>query len=90
MRVLKWIAERTSGATEARKTPIGFVPNYQDLSWEGLEFTADQFDALMAIDANEWTAECESQYRYFEKFGDVTPQKMEAQRQLTAQRIKDL
>jgi phosphoenolpyruvate carboxykinase (GTP) len=87
MRVLKWIAERAQSSVEAVETPIGYVPNYEDLSWNGLDFSAEQFATLMNIDADEWAAECASQQRYFQQFGDKTPAKIEAQRQLTLQRI---
>ena len=87
MRVLKWIAERAQNSVEAVETPIGYVPNYEDLSWKGLDFSAEQFATLMNIDADEWTAECASQQRYFQQFGDKTPAKIEAQRELTLQRI---
>ena len=87
MRVLKWIAERAQSSVEAVETPIGYVPNYEDLSWNGLDFSAEQFATLMNIDADEWTAECASQQRYFQQFGAKTPAKIEAQRQLTLQRI---
>ncbi|MDB2533444.1 phosphoenolpyruvate carboxykinase (GTP) [Porticoccaceae bacterium] len=87
MRVLKWIAERAQNSVEAVETPIGYVPNYEDLSWKGLDFSAEQFATLMNIDADEWTAECASQQRYFQQFGAKTPAKIEAQRQLTLQRI---
>ena len=87
MRVLKWIAERAQNSVEAVETPIGYVPNYEDLSWNGLDFSAEQFATLMNIDADEWTAECASQQRYFQQFGDKTPAKIEAQRELTLQRI---
>ncbi|MGB1158130.1 MAG: phosphoenolpyruvate carboxykinase (GTP) [Porticoccaceae bacterium] len=89
MRVLKWIAERTQNRANAHETPIGHVPAYEDLSWDGLEFTEHEFNTLMTIDAGEWTAECESQQRYFDTFGENTPQKMVAQCQLTAQRVAD-
>ena len=56
MRVLKWIAERTQGIADAKETAIGHIPSYQDLSWEGLDFTAKQFDSLMEINSQEWIA----------------------------------
>jgi phosphoenolpyruvate carboxykinase (GTP) len=87
MRVLKWIAERTQNSAKAIETPIGYVPHYEDPSWDGLDFSPEKFATLINIDAGEWTAECASQQRYFEQFGDKTPAKIEAQRQLTSQRI---
>lgn len=90
MRVLKWIAERTQGIADAKETAIGHIPSYQDLSWEGLDFTAKQFDSLMEINSQEWIAECESQQRYFKKLGDLMPGKMIAQAELTMEHVKNL
>ncbi len=90
MRVLKWIAERTQGIADAKETAIGHIPSYQDLSWEGLDFTAKQFDSLMEINSQEWIAECESQQRYFKKLGDLMPSKMLAQAELTMEHVKNL
>ncbi len=44
----------------------------------------------MNIDVAEWTAECESQQRYFQQFGDKAPQQMEAQRERTLERISQV
>ena len=90
MRVLQWIANRTQNRAEAHEQPIGYVPTYEDLNWDGLDYSSESFAELMNIDADEWTSECESQQRYFNKFGDKTPKQMEQQRLHTMQRISDL
>ena len=87
MRVLQWISERTRNRAGSREAAIGHVPSYQDLNWEGLELSNERFDELMSIDVDEWTAECESQQRYFSQFGADIPEQMEAQRQTTLARI---
>jgi phosphoenolpyruvate carboxykinase (GTP) len=88
MRVLKWIAERTQGVAKADETAIGHVPAYKDLSWDGLKFSEEQFDSLMSINSQEWIDECESQRRYFGKLGDLIPDKMDAQVELTLERVR--
>src|SRR5271156_24005 len=50
MRVLKWIVERVKGTAAARRTPVGWVPRREDLEWRGLDFSAQRYEALMAID----------------------------------------
>ncbi|OFW20180.1 MAG: phosphoenolpyruvate carboxykinase [Acidobacteria bacterium RIFCSPLOWO2_02_FULL_59_13] len=58
MRVLKWIVERCQGRASARESSIGWVPDYEDLEWKGLEsFTQEQFRAVMAIKHDEWKLE---------------------------------
>lgn len=58
MRVLKWIVERSQGRARASETAIGWVPEFDDLMWTGLEgFGRDKFAAMTSIDKSEWAAE---------------------------------
>lgn len=50
MRVLKWIVERSTGKAFAKETPLGWMPQYSEINWDGLEFSEEQYDALMAYD----------------------------------------
>ncbi|HMY00570.1 MAG TPA: phosphoenolpyruvate carboxykinase (GTP), partial [Agitococcus sp.] len=43
MRVLKWIIDRCENRAQGEETPIGIVPRYADLLWEGSEFSAEQY-----------------------------------------------
>ena len=51
MRVLQWIVERSRGKAYALESPIGWMPRYQDLNWDGLDdFAEADFLTAMAID----------------------------------------
>ncbi len=49
-RVLAWIVGRVNGGANAKETPIGMMPRYEDLTWEGLNYSAEEFKKLMTFD----------------------------------------
>lgn len=49
-RVLAWIVNRQNGCAKARETAIGFVPTYEDIDWDGLEYSKETFEELMTYD----------------------------------------
>ena len=38
-KVLKWIVDRVHGRAQGKETPIGWTQQYEDMNWEGLEFS---------------------------------------------------
>ena len=67
MRVLKWIVERVEGKAGAKDTPIGFVPRYEDLDWQGLDFSRETFEKLTDVDRGAWREEVKDHARLFEQ-----------------------
>jgi phosphoenolpyruvate carboxykinase (GTP) len=57
MRVLKWIVDRVRAGGRAKETPIGWMPRYQDIEWEGLDYPREKFEELQAFDRAAWRAE---------------------------------
>jgi phosphoenolpyruvate carboxykinase (GTP) len=72
-RVLKWIFERTSGADNAVKTPIGYLPKEGALDTTGLDISKDNIKELFAIDNKAWKKEADELGHYFSIFGDRLP-----------------
>src|SRR5215210_700872 len=57
MRVLKWVVERSRGKSVGVETPLGWMPRYDDMDWRGLDFSREQFNAVMNIDRDMWLKE---------------------------------
>jgi phosphoenolpyruvate carboxykinase (GTP) len=81
MRVLEWVMKRIDGKVQGQETVFGTVPNYEDISWEGLAYDKDTFEQLMSIDQDNSRREFEDQQRLFGEFGDKLPAELEQIRQ---------
>ena len=74
MRVLKWIVDKVKGKAYAIESPLGWVPRYKDLNWEGLEdFTPQMFNEIMSVDTEAWKEEILSHDELFAKLYDNLP-----------------
>jgi len=89
MRVLKWIVERVGGKADAVESPIGQMPTFGDITWDGLDYAQDTFDHLMQVDRAGAMADAEEQSELFGRFGDKLPGEMEDQRQAQIKRLSD-
>jgi phosphoenolpyruvate carboxykinase (GTP) len=67
------VVERIDGQAAAVETPIGHVPTPESLDTAGLDLTADQLAAALAVDPAEWQAEVPQIQEWFERFGDDLP-----------------
>lgn len=89
MRVLKWIVQRCGFGAHALETSIGWVPQYEDLDMKGLEgeITAEKFDGMQKIDAEEWQRELLMQDELFFKLYSSLPKELIFQRELLISRL---
>ena len=88
MRVLKWIVDRIKQKVDAKSNSFGFVPNYEDINWSGLEFNSDIFKDLTNIPKSEGLQEIEEVGNHFDKFGSSLPEELENQRKELHQRLE--
>jgi phosphoenolpyruvate carboxykinase (GTP) len=56
-RVLAWVFRRCDGDAEAVESPIGLLPAAGAIDIEGLDVSAEDMQALLAVDAEEWKAQ---------------------------------
>jgi phosphoenolpyruvate carboxykinase (GTP) len=82
MRVLKWIVERARTRVPATETPLGWAPQYENMTWDGLDFSKEDFEKVMATDTELWKNEILSHEELFIKLYDRLPKELIAVREL--------
>lgn len=87
MRVLQWIIERANDKADAIESPLGYMPRYQDINWEGLEYDENRFKTLMLVDPKAGQIEADDQEKFFNSLEDKLPRQLEQQRQLFLKRL---
>ena len=73
MRVLDWIIGRCEGQAEAIETAIGYVPKYDDLHWQGSDFSKEEFQFVTDLSKDDWLKELKNHDALFTKLGDHVP-----------------
>jgi len=73
MRVLDWILQRSEDKVTARDTPIGGLPEIDDINLEGIDTSRETLSNLLEVDRGAWRDELESINDYLREFGDHTP-----------------
>jgi phosphoenolpyruvate carboxykinase (GTP) len=87
MRVLKWVVDRAHGRALGRETPIGWMPRYEDIEWNGLEFSREKFDELQVFDRAAWRREVIGHEEMLIDLHDHVPSEMIYERELLICRL---
>lgn len=87
MRVLKWIVDRTKGRALARETPIGWMPRYEDMEWNGMDLSKEKFEELQRFDREAWRKEVIEHEELFIGLHDHLPKEMVYERELLICRL---
>jgi phosphoenolpyruvate carboxykinase (GTP) len=84
MRILEWIVKRAKGKAMAIESPIGWMPRFQDINWEGVDdFSEADFLKAMSIDRSDWDKELLQHDELFIRLYDRIPKEMMAIKALT-------
>ena len=78
-RVLAWVVDRLENEADGVDSPVGVLPNREDLPLEGLEISESDLDALFDVDKNSWLAECDLTEEYFSQFDGRVPAELQAE-----------
>jgi phosphoenolpyruvate carboxykinase (GTP) len=88
MRVLEWMLRRIEGRAGAQEHLFGLTPRYEDLRWDGLAFTPEQFQAVTAIDRAAWQEELGLHEQLFAQLASRLPAELPATRSRIGQRLQ--
>jgi phosphoenolpyruvate carboxykinase (GTP) len=72
-RVIEWIFGRCSGEDDAVETAIGYLPAPGAIDTTGLDVTADDLAALLAVDPAAWVSELAAIEEHYARFGSKIP-----------------
>lgn len=87
MRVLKWIVDRVHGRGMAVESPIGWMPRFEDIHWDGLDFSSEAFYDLMAVGRDAGTMEAHAHEELFDRFMDRLPKEFTFEREMLRSRL---
>jgi len=78
MRVLKWMIDRLEGQAGAgTEHAFGVSPRFEDIHWDGLAFSADQYRTVTHIDRAAWAKELELHAELFTQLAYHLPRELE-------------
>jgi phosphoenolpyruvate carboxykinase (GTP) len=87
MRVLKWMLDRIEGKVQGETHVFGVSPSYQELEWEGLPFTPEQFRQVTGIDLPAWEKELALHHELFQQLEHKLPQELKDTKAKIEQRL---
>ncbi|MYR07174.1 phosphoenolpyruvate carboxykinase (GTP) [Gordonia sp. SID5947] len=87
-RVLEWIVGRIEGENEGVSTPIGIVAKPDEIDMDGLgDVPAEDIEAALAVNAEEWRQEIPLIEELFEFVGDKLPTSLQDELDQLKQRL---
>ncbi len=87
MRVLQWMLGRIEGEAEGEEHVFGVSPRYDDLSWDGMEFSQAQFESVIGIDHAAWQQELALHEQLFEQLAHNLPDALRATKAMIEVRL---
>ena len=77
MRVLKWMIDRIEGRGQGEEHAFGISPRYDDIHWNGLDFSREQYNTVTHIDKAAWAQEMALHGELFTQLAYHLPQALQ-------------
>src|SRR5690606_24515564 len=86
-RVLDGMLGRLQGKAGGVENVFGVSPTYEDINWNGLNFTKDQFQSVISIDTAAWQQELKLHDELFQQLSYHLPAELPATKAKLEQRL---
>ena len=87
MRVLEWVIDRLEGRAQGEENAFGVSPRYEDLHWNGLNFSREQYGRIMGMDHADWQHELALHAELFKQLAHGLPAELPATRARIAAKL---
>jgi phosphoenolpyruvate carboxykinase (GTP) len=87
MRVLEWIVGRLEGKAGGAENAFGISPRYEDMRWDGLYFTREQFQNVIGLDRTAWQQELKLHEQLFTQLTYHLPKQLPATKARIEERL---
>jgi phosphoenolpyruvate carboxykinase (GTP) len=87
MRVLLWMIGRVEGKAGGLDNAFGVSPRYEDLAWDGLNFSREQFASVIGMDHGAWQQELKLHDELFEQLAYHLPAELTAAKARIADKL---
>jgi phosphoenolpyruvate carboxykinase (GTP) len=76
--VMEWMLGRIDATAQGTENVFGTSPRYEDLNWNGLNFTREQFDSVIGVDKAAWQQELTMHDELFTTLSYHLPEQLKA------------
>jgi phosphoenolpyruvate carboxykinase (GTP) len=87
MRVLQWMLGRVEGTAGGKDNAFGVSPRYEDMNWDGMNFTREQFESVIGMDHADWQAELKLHAELFAQLAYHLPAELSQTRSRIADKL---
>jgi phosphoenolpyruvate carboxykinase (GTP) len=84
LRPLIWLLRLKEGEVRGTQTPVGIVPEKDELDLDGVAITPEDLETILTIDTPRWKQEMKHREEHLEQFTDLPEEIWQAHRRVAA------
>ena len=87
IRLLKWIIDMGENTVQGQETALGIMPKYDEINWNGLDFSEEKFAGTCHFDKENVKLELIDHLKFFEKFNNRLPVALKNQNKILLDKL---